>query len=106
MQSPAWLNRRKETPSDVLSLIKDAGVNGCWIYYEKKQLFFTPDEFEMNWEKVVSYGGKLNNFKDFKIVNPMYAVRLTSRWIDLANKRSKEVLEKLEKYQANFKRKA
>lgn len=105
MTTPAWINRNKQTPSDVLSLIKTAKVNGCWIYYEKRQLFYTPEQFEENWDKVVHSDGKVNNFKEFKIVNPMYAVRLSSKWIDIANKRHQEILSKLEGYQGEFKRK-
>lgn len=106
MVAPAWINRNKETPSDILSLIKTAKVNGFWIYYEKRQLFFTPEEFEENWDTVVHSEGKFNNFKEFKIVNPMYAVRICAKWLDIANKRNQEILSKLEGYQSEFKRKA
>jgi hypothetical protein len=47
--------------------------------------------------------GKVNNFKEFKIVSPFYAVRLTSRRIDIANRRQQENLLKLGNYQGEFK---
>jgi len=106
VSAPAWINRNKQTPSDVVSLIKTARVNGCWIFHERRQRFYTPDEFEENWEKVVHSDGKVNNFKEFKIVNPMYAVRLCARWVDIANQRQQEILKKLEGYNGEFKRNA
>ena len=97
------MNRNKLTPSDVVSLIKTVWVNGFWIYHERHQRLYTLEELEENWIKVVHSDGKVNNFKEFKIVNPMYAVRLCERWIDIANQREQEILKKLEGYNAEFK---
>jgi len=102
MNTEAWLKKQKETPSDVISLAKNARVNGCWIYHEKKQKFYTPDEFEENWETVFYVANKHNNYKEFKIVNPLYAVRLTARWIDIATARHQDILKKLENYSGEF----
>ncbi len=98
MSAPAWISRNKLTPSDVISIIKTAKVNGCWIFHERNQKFYTPEEFEKEWQTVVHSDGKTNNFKEFKIVNPLYAVRLTSRWIDIANRTQLEILLKLKGY--------
>jgi len=32
----------------------------------------------------------------------MYAVRLSARWLDIANHRNQEILKKLENYQGEF----
>ncbi|MFZ4262107.1 hypothetical protein ACFRAE_08690 [Sphingobacterium sp. HJSM2_6] len=106
MNTPAWLNRKKKTPSHVISLINNARVNGCWIFHEKSQKFYTPDEFEKDWERAYHSANKYNNFKEFKIVNPLYAVRLCARWLDIANQRNQEILKKLEEYSGEFKKKA
>ena len=105
MSAPAWISRNKETPSDVVSIIKSAKVNGCWIFHERNQKSYTSEEFEKEWQTVVHSDGKTNNFKEFKIVNPLYAVRLTSRWINIANRRQQEILLKLEGYNGEFKKK-
>jgi len=100
-----WLQQRKEISPDVLAIIKNARVNGCWIFHEPAKTFYTPKEFEDNWQHVVNDSKHSNNFKDFKIVNPLYAVRLTARWVDLANSKLQDVLKKLEGYTSEFKTK-
>jgi len=102
MEKP-WLQKRKEIPPDVFSIIKSARVNGCWIFHEPAKTFYTPEEFEEVWERVITNTKRSNNFKDFKIVNPLYAVRLTARWVDIANSKLQDILKKVEKYSAEFK---
>lgn len=104
MEKP-WLQQRKEISPDVLAIIKNARVNGCWIFHEPAKTFYTPEEFEEKWERVVNDSKHSNNFKDFKIVNPLYAVRLTARWVDIANAKFQDVLKKLEGYRSEFKAK-
>lgn len=104
MEKP-WLQQRKEISPDVHAIIKNARVNGCWIFHEPAKTFYTPEEFEDNWQHVVNDSKHSNNFKDFKIVNPLYAVRLTARWVDLANSKLQDVLKKLEGYTSEFKTK-
>ena len=102
MEKP-WLAEKKEVPPEVLAIIKNARVNGCWIYRESAKEFYTPEEFESNWKNIVR-DGKRNNFGDFKIVTPLFAVRLTAKWVDIANKKMQEVIEKLQGYEATFKK--
>lgn len=48
MSTPAWLNRRKETPSDVISLINTARLNSCWIFHYKSQKAKIVDKLKAN----------------------------------------------------------
>lgn len=103
MTTPEWRKKIEELPPDVYALVNNAKVNGAWIYFEKTHKFFTPEEFSEKWQSVVNYGGRRNNFHEFKIVNPMFAVRLCSKWLDIVNKRHQEVLKKLDDYSGEFK---
>ena len=102
MESP-WLNKRKEISPDVLAIIKNARVNGCWIYHEPSKKFYTPEEFEAEWQRIVRETKRDNNFGEFKIVTPLFAIRLCARWADVANTKLQEVIEKLKNYDATFK---
>lgn len=93
----------KGVPSDIYALIRDAEVNGCWIFHQEKKIFFTPDEFKDVWDQHFSSSNRSNNYKSFKIVTPLYAVRLASQWVDIANKKQQEIIYKLQYYTANFK---
>ena len=104
METP-WRNKTVEIPPDVVAIIKNARVNGCWIFHEPYKTFYTPKEFEEKWKRVIIATKKRNNFKDFKIVNPLYAVRLTARWVDVANGKLQDILKKLEGYNSEFKTK-
>ena len=101
----AWTQRKKEIPSDMASIISTARVNNCWIFYEKGKHFFTPDELEEKWETYYQTTNKSNNFKEFKIVNPLYAVRLAAQWVNTANHKQQEIINKLINYSADFKEK-
>lgn len=95
----------KGIPADIYALIRDAEVNGCWIFHQEKKLFFTPDEFKEVWEQHFSTSNRGNNYKVFKIVTPLYAVRLVAEWIRIANDKQQEVILKLNNYTADFKKK-
>jgi len=55
--------------------------------------------------KAYSAGNKTNNFKDFKIVTPMYAIRLATQWVNVANKKLQDIVEKSKDYNTEFLRK-
>lgn len=99
----AWNNRKKDLPADVAALISNARVNNCWIFYEKSKRFFTPEEFERDWNSVFSESNRSNNYKEFKIVTPLYAVRLAAQWVNTANTKQQEIIQKMENYSADFK---
>lgn len=55
MSALARINRNNETPSDAVSIIKTAKVNGCWNFHRRNQNFFTPEKFEKEWQTVVQW---------------------------------------------------
>lgn len=98
-----WNQRKKEIPSDIASIISTARVNNCWIFYEKSKSFFTPEEFERDWLKFYNTNNRSSNVKEFKIVNPLYAIRLAALWVNIANNKQQEIIHKMENYSAEFK---
>lgn len=96
------LKEQKGIPADVYALIRDAEVNGCWIFHQEKKLFFTPDEFKEVWADHYQTSNRNNNYRAFKIITPLYAVRLVSEWVNIANSKQQEIILKLKNYTANF----
>ncbi|MGJ1204173.1 hypothetical protein [Sphingobacterium lactis] len=105
MATPAWLTKKKEIPSEVLALIKDARVNGCWIYHESKRTFYTPEELEAQWDRIIYINNKMNNLRDFKKVTPIFAVRTCAHWLQVTNAKFQEVILKFDQYTYEFKSK-
>lgn len=100
-----WNNKTNDIPANIDKVISTARVNNCWIYLESKKQFFTPDELDQQWNDAYSAANKFNNIKDFKIVTPMYAIRLATQWVNIANTKLQEIVEKSKNYDTEFKQK-
>lgn len=106
---PLWHRKeqpkRKEMPSSVLATYKDAKVNNAWIYHVKSRKWFTPDEFFDQWDSVYIGKSMFNNNPEFKIMNPLAAVRQRAQWVEKAGEELQSILKKLEDYSATFEKK-
>lgn len=101
---PEWLNKKKETPGDVISLFNLAKLNNCWIYHNRTRIFYTPDEFLENWKHFFRESSRgINNNKEFAVKNPYVAIKQRAEWIKKANEELQLILTKLEGYEAEFK---
>lgn len=98
-----WKSNKSKVPSNINTIISTARVNNCWIYLESKKIFFTPDELDEMWSKVYLEGNKTNNFSDFKLVTPMYAIRLATQWVNVANSKLQDIITKANNYDSEFK---
>lgn len=98
-----WNNRAKNVPSNIDKIISEARVGNCWIYIQSLKAFYTPEELDEAWDTLYKEGNKTNNFSDFKIVTPMYAIRLASQWVNVANAKLQEIIDKSNKYNTDFK---
>jgi hypothetical protein len=97
-----WNNKNESIPANIDKIISDARVNNCWVYLVSTKTFYTPDELETMWRHAYSAGNKTSNIKDFKIVTPMYAIRLATQWVNIANKKLQEIVEKSNNYNSEF----
>lgn len=79
METPAWRNRiaeRKQIPSAVLALAKDAQHAGCWIQDNSTFEWYTPDEFRENWKRLyIDDRRHGDNIKRFSVRDPMVGER-------------------------------
>lgn len=98
-----WKSNQNSIPSNIDSIISTAKVNNCWIYIESKKTFYTPDELVEIWRHVYHAGNKTNNINEFKIVTPMYAIRLATQWVNVANSKLQEIINKANNYDSEFK---
>ena len=98
-----WKSNNTNIPANIDKIISTARVNNCWIYLESKKIFFTPDELDLYWNQAYSAGNKTNNINDFKIVTPMFAIRLASQWVNVANAKLQEIIYKSNNYNTDFK---
>ncbi|WP_447768356.1 hypothetical protein [Sphingobacterium faecium] len=101
---PAWLDKKREIPTDVRSLINLARENNCWIYEQKTRIFYTPDEFLEKWPLLYHEGRRgINNNKEFAVKSPYVAIKQRAEWVKRANEELQAILKKLESYEAHFK---
>ncbi|WP_400263082.1 hypothetical protein ACFX5U_08440 [Sphingobacterium sp. SG20118] len=101
---PAWLDKKREIPSDVRALTNLARENNCWIYHIRTRIFYTPDEFMSQWTLLYTEGMKgLSNNKEFAVKSPYVAIKQRAEWVNKANEELQAILTKLESYEAEFK---